>query len=48
MYLPNVVRGWEKNTFKLRSSWNRLKSGMINMPIKHNGMWNLKLGNTCG
>jgi hypothetical protein len=30
--------GGKKNMFELRSSWNRLKSGMINMPIKHNGM----------
>jgi len=29
-------------------SWSKFKNNMKNMRIKHESMWSLKLGNTCG
>jgi hypothetical protein len=41
-------RGMKRNMPEPKSFWNKLKNGMKNMPIKHESMWSLKLGNMCG
>jgi hypothetical protein len=49
--IPKKLSKWSRGvrncTPKLKSSWSRLKNGIKNMPIKHEGMWSLRLGNTC-
>jgi hypothetical protein len=41
-------KGMRKNMPKPRNFWSKFKSDMRNMPTKHEGMLNLKLGNMCG
>jgi hypothetical protein len=41
-------RGMKRNMPESKSFWNRFRNNMINMPIRHENMWSLKLGNTCG
>jgi hypothetical protein len=42
-----MVKGLEKKMHEPRNFWKRFKSNMRSMPIKHKGVWSLKLGNTC-
>jgi hypothetical protein len=40
-------RGMKSFTSKLKCFWNELKNGRINMLIKHEGTWSLRLENMC-
>jgi hypothetical protein len=43
-----MVKGHEEKYVRTKKLWSKYKNNMRSMPIKHKGMWSLKLGNTCG
>jgi hypothetical protein len=48
MYLPNMVRGWEEKYIWAKKLLEYAQKWYDKHANKTNGMWNLRLGNTCG
>ncbi len=43
-----MVKGHEEKYIEANKLLEQVQKNMKNMPIKHAGIWSLRLGNTCG